>query len=183
LAQSFSLNAAPWFVTRFKGHKMLKNMDSELAALQQMAVSELHDRYVVLFKETPRSRNRTWLIRKIAWRIQSLSEGGLSERAHKRAVELSVDAEVRVMPPKRHPPFSAANRLAPVSIGKIKADTRLPSPGTSLIREYKGQQIEVRVVSDGFEYAGDRFKSLSAIAKVITGSHCNGFRFFQLGSR
>lgn len=88
------------------------------------------------------------------------------------------------MPPKgierRH---VAPDKAATVKKPGGTNDARLPSEGTSLTREYKGRQIEVRVVENGFEYAGDRYKSLSAIAKVITGSHCNGFRFFRLESR
>ncbi len=162
--------------------------ESELTDLEQMQVSELHDRYTLLFQETPRSRNRRWLIRKIAWRIQSLSDGGLSERARQRAAELAVGADVRVMPPTGAASESAGKSTRTIE-GKMlrkpdrQNDSRLPSQGTSLIREYKGQQIEVRVIPDGFEFAGDRYKSLSAIAKVITGSHCNGYRFFRLGNK
>ncbi len=167
---------------------MQHTAESQLTDLEESPVSELHDRYVQLFQERPRSRNRRWLIRKIAWRIQSLSEGGLSERARQRATELAVGAEVRVMPPKGAEVQSArasAHSIQETALQrrKRKNDVRLPSEGTSLIREYKGQQIEVRVIENGFEYAGDRYKSLSAIAKVITGSHCNGYRFFRLGNK
>ncbi len=51
-----------------------------------------------------------------------------------------------------------------------------------ITRRYKGQLIQVRVLADGFEYLGERYRSLSAIAKQITGSHCSGNRFFQLTS-
>lgn len=62
----------------------------------------------------------------------------------------------------------------------IKADDRLPLPGTIITQEYKGQLLQVRVLIKGFEYAGEVYKSLSAVAKVVTGSHCNGFSFFRL---
>ncbi len=133
--------------------------ESELTDLGQMQVSELHDRYMRLFRETPRSRNRQWLIRKIAWRIQSLAEGGLNERARQRAAELAVGADVRVMPPRGAASESAGKSTRTIE-GKMlrkpdrQNDFRLPSQGTSLIRDYKGQQIEVRVISEGFEFAG-----------------------------
>jgi hypothetical protein len=59
-------------------------------------------------------------------------------------------------------------------------DSRLPGVGQAIVRNDKGRQIRVIVRPDGFEYDGDRYRSLSAVAKAITGSHCNGFRFFGL---
>ena len=59
-------------------------------------------------------------------------------------------------------------------------DRRLPPPGSWIERDYKGRTIRVLVVADGFEYKGERYKSLSAIAKAVTGSHMNGFLFFRL---
>lgn len=163
---------------------MQATVESQLADMENSHVSELHARFVELFHEQPRSRNRHWLIRKIAWRLQSLAEGGLTDRARQRAAELAAGAEVRSMPPRgieREPTRTIVEGSVRKPTGQ--SDARLPSEGTSLTREYKGRQIEVRVVENGFEYAGDRYKSLSAIAKVITGSHCNGFRFFRLENR
>jgi hypothetical protein len=59
------------------------------------------------------------------------------------------------------------------------ADSRLPAPGTVLTRPYKGALLQVRVLQAGFEYDGLAYPSLSAVARAITGSHCNGFLFFQ----
>ncbi|HEY7157460.1 MAG TPA: DUF2924 domain-containing protein [Gemmataceae bacterium] len=58
-------------------------------------------------------------------------------------------------------------------------DQRLPPPGTILTRPYKGQLVQVQVLTDGFAYAGKVYPSLSAVAKAVTGSHCNGFLFFR----
>jgi hypothetical protein len=57
----------------------------------------------------------------------------------------------------------------------------LPPPGNIVERLYKGQMIRVIVLKDGFEYEGQRYKSLTAIAKEVSGTHCNGFLFFRLG--
>jgi hypothetical protein len=59
-------------------------------------------------------------------------------------------------------------------------DPRLPPPGTVLTRIYKGQQLNVTVLAGGFAFQGKIFPSLSALAKAITGSHCNGYHFFRL---
>jgi hypothetical protein len=64
-----------------------------------------------------------------------------------------------------------------------RADPRLPCPGTYLQRLYKGRTIQVLVQTDGFVYDGQLFASLSAVAKAVTGSHCNGFWFFGLTRR
>ena len=58
-------------------------------------------------------------------------------------------------------------------------DHRLPPPGTILTRPYKGQLLQVQVLTDGFAYAGRVYASLSAVAKAITGSHTNGFLYFR----
>ncbi len=143
----------------------------ELANLQRKTSGELAEVYAELFGETCRSRNKVWLIRKIIWRMQANVEGDLSERARQRAEELAIDAEVRTTPPKN---FS----ITPKGKGR---DPRLPSPGISITREYKGKTVQVNVTAQGFEWNGERYKSLSAVAKAITGSHCNGFHFFNLG--
>ncbi len=63
-------------------------------------------------------------------------------------------------------------------------DPRLPPPGTIMTREYKGRTISIHVLSDGFEYQDQHFRSLSALAKHITrGSHCNGFAWFGLAPK
>ncbi|CAK9063941.1 Transposase DDE domain protein [Durusdinium trenchii] len=108
------------------------------------------------------------------------TEGDISERARKRAAELANEADARATPPRE--PTRPRKRNGTRTVTAIR-DLRLPSPGTSLIRQYKGRTIEVRVLDDEFEFDGERYKSLSAIAKAVTGSHCNGFRFFKLGDK
>jgi len=158
---------------------MIIDIETEIAALERMTVGELHERYAEVVGEKARSRHRQYLIRRIAWRIQANAEGGLSDRALRRAEELANDAEVRVTPPR-----SGAIRTIPRSreIHGVPTnhDPRLPRPGTSIVRDYKGRRLVVNVLDDGFEWDGQHLPSLSAVAKLITGSHINGFRFFGL---
>ncbi len=63
-----------------------------------------------------------------------------------------------------------------------KANPRLPLPGSIVTRLYKRQQLQVTVLNDGFAFDGTVYGSLSAVAKAITGSHCNGSLFFRLPS-
>jgi hypothetical protein len=158
---------------------MTLNLTAELTALERMTAGTLQVRYAEVFGEQARSRHRCWLIRRIAWRLQANAEGDLSERARRRAEELAHDADVRVTPPRTVVRAIREQRLEPPEA----TDDRLPPPGTSLTRIYKGNQLEVHILADGFEYAGSRYRSLSAVAKAITGTHVNGFRFFGLGGK
>ncbi|MCK6458006.1 MAG: DUF2924 domain-containing protein [Phycisphaerae bacterium] len=161
---------------------MSLDMKKELAALEQMTVGRLQERYVEVFGEPVRSRHRQYLIRRIAWRLQANAEGGLTVRALRRAAELAHEANVRVTPPKRAATAAPA-RQAPAADAvrvAVSTDPRLPPPGAAITRNYKGRMLSVTVLPDGFEYEGQRYRSLSAVAKAITGSHMNGFRFFQL---
>jgi hypothetical protein len=166
----------------------MPDLGTEIDALHRMTTGELADRYEALHGRPARTRHRAYLIRKIAWRIQANAEGDLTDRARRRAAELADDAEVRVMAPKTLicPPQHdhAATVSRPLPNGEHN-DPRLPSPGSAIVRQYKGRTIRVVVLADGegFEHDGDRYRTLSAIAKKVTGSHINGFRFFRLGSK
>lgn len=74
------------------------NMTREVAALKRMTVKELRGRYVEVFGETTRSGNKDWLWKRIAWRMQANAEGGLSERARRRAEEIANDADLCMRP-------------------------------------------------------------------------------------
>lgn len=157
------------------------NVGKEVAALQRMTVRELRTRYADVFGEGTLAGNKAWLVKRIAWRLQSQSEGDLSERARERAAELANDADVRLSPPKAKstPPPSPTRTKTGAII--VKEDDRLPLPGTVITRQYKGQSLQVRVLPQGFDFEGEVYKSLSAVAKAITGQHCNGYYFFRLG--
>lgn len=157
------------------------NIAKEIATLQRMAVGELLARYAQVFGEESRSRHREFLIRRIAWRVQAESEGGLSARALARAAEIANPADARVTPPRERKireavPLTSASKSRPT-------DSRLPRVGTAITRSYKGRTYQVIVCADGFEHDGAKFKSLTAVAKSITGMHMNGFRFFGLEAK
>jgi Protein of unknown function (DUF2924) len=159
---------------------MQRNVGKEVAALPRMTVKELRVKYAEAFGEDTNANNKGWLVKRIAWRLQALAEGDLSERARQRAAELANDADVRLSPPKEIAAPALADRTT-TAILRSKGDNRLPPPGTILTRVYKGEMLTVQVLENGFEFQGERYKSLSAVAKTITGQHCNGFHFFQLG--
>ena len=65
--------------------------------------------------------------------------------------------------------------------GTAQARRSTAAPGTLIIKKYKGQTLQVEVLPEGFLFGGRTYSSLSAVARAITGSHCNGFAFFKLG--
>lgn len=155
------------------------SMARQIAALQRLTVKELRGKYAEAFGEATNANNRDWLIKRIAWRLQALAEGGLSERAKQRAEELANEADLRVVPPRASKTTAVSDEPHPRLL-RFSADDRLPPPGTIIERKYKGASLAVKVLTDGFEFEGRVYPSLSAAAKAVSGSHCNGYLFFKL---
>lgn len=141
---------------------MEETIEQQIAELGRMTVGQLKQKYIEVFGEETRSNNRQFLFRRIAWRIQALAEGGLSERARRRALELANDADIRVRAPNK-------KALDPEAFLKVTArlpkphDSRLPPPGAWLERNYRGQRIAIKVRVDGFEFEGRLYKTLSPL--------------------
>jgi hypothetical protein len=159
---------------------MPDNLTQELALLPRLGVADLRSRYAQLFGETTQTGNKAWLVKRLAWRLQALAEGDLSERARRRAAELANDADLRLSPPRPTPtiPGPATGRRS--ARLPSKRNDRIPPAGTVLTRSYKGTTVQVRVLEHGFLYEGTLYPSLSAVANAITGSHCSGHLFFRL---
>ncbi len=152
---------------------MQNGIGRRVRALEQRTVGELRAEYGRLFGERSRSSNRRHLIRRLAWRIQAEAEGGLSDRARVRSEELADEHGLRLSAPSgpgvpAPPPKAAPRRLA---------------PGTVLVRSYKGRTIEVTVTEDGVLHKGETYRSLSAVARAVTGSRWSGHLFFGLTKR
>lgn len=155
---------------------MDENLYIEIERLQQMRISELQVRYREVFGQECRSQHKQHLVRRIAWRLQALQFGDLSERARQRALAIANDADLRTQVP------SSWIQGEPL-INHKRKDRRLPIIGTILSRKYQGQTVTVKILKDGFEYAGQRYRSLSAIAREATGTRWNGLLFFGLATR
>lgn len=153
--------------------RAIVDVAAELDAVANMTVEELTGKYREVFGEPTRSRNKTYLQKKISWRVQELAEGGLSPRAVERIEELAVFA------PARWRPLIGKPRPEP----KSERDPRLPEPGTVVSREWGGETHEVIVRDEDFEYAGRRYATLSRVAREITGTNWNGYLFFRLQKR
>ncbi len=160
---------------------MALNVTREVQVLGAMTVPELQARYAQVFGEPGRSRHKQFLVRRITWRLQANAEGGLSERAQRRAEEVVDERELRTKAPAK----TASDPTGPTVTGLLVSnhDTRLPMPGAVLSREYRGREVVVLVLDNGFEHDGKVYRSLTAAVKAITGSHWNGYHFFGLGTK
>ncbi len=126
---------------------MTVNIGREVAALERMTNKELRTRYEI-FGEATAANNKAWLVKRIAWRIQTNAEGGLSERAKARAAALANEADIRTTPP----PVQAMNQVKASGATRVLDmgnDDRLPPPGSILTRKYKGGVVQVKVLDDG----------------------------------
>jgi len=158
--------------------KRLQNASKwrEIDALRHQTVGQLRVKHLEVFGYESRSNHKQFLVRRIAWRLQANAEGDLSERARQRALALAEEADLRIRAPQ-----SFVEELSGRP-GARRCDPRLPKPGTWVSRQFKGQPISVEVLEKGFRYQERVYKSLSAVARQVTGVQRNGFAFFGLTS-
>ena len=126
----------------------------QLLSLSTLTREELTEKWKDLFGRTPPNYGTLFMRKRLAWRIQELFYGGIPE---------------------------ASQRVLHGDGDPLKPKTgRSMRPGTILVRMWHGARHEVTIRQNGFEYQGQLYRSLSAVAKKITGAHWNGKRFFQL---
>jgi hypothetical protein len=138
---------------------------ARLAALKSTPTKDLKDQWRELFDSEPPPFNRRYLESRLAYRIQELAYGGLKPETIRRLERLGEELD-------------GGDRKK----SRIRADFH-PIAGTRLLREWQGVEHVVTVTVDGFEWQGRPYKSLSAIARAITGTRWNGWVFFGLKSR
>ena len=139
----------------------------QVVALEGMSTPDLKARWRELYGKEPPGFNRQFLIKRLAYRIQELAYGGLSEQTRDRLTQVLKDEG-----------YDSLGRKT--GRRSIKGSEKRLTPGTVLVREYDGDLHHVNVVTGGFEYRGMFYKSLSAVARRITGTRWNGPRFFGL---
>ena len=125
----------------------------QLLKLQHLGMSELAEKWKLLFHKEPPKYGEIFMRRRLAHRIQELAYGGLSDTARKKLD--SVNGKVR----------------------RAQSGLRL---GTVIVRTWRAAKYEVRVCKEGFEWNGQIFHSLSATARAITGINRNGYEFFGI---
>jgi hypothetical protein len=152
--------------------------------LRQMSVPQLRREWERLNGKPSRSRNRDYLFRRLAWRVQEIARGDLSNAAKVRVSELG-SAFTRSRTPREALDAATAANVKPVVAmqSRSKRDPRLPSPGTVITRTYRGRELRLLVLEDGFELDGVHYRSLSEAARAVTGSKWNGRLFWKLTQR
>jgi hypothetical protein len=159
--------------------KNAENIDlSEIQKeLDKLNMRELRSRFASYYTYTPQTRRKAHLVSKILWAIQRDALGDISAQARKTALSIANDRDVRERFPK---PIIEV----PLAAERTKSIAFKPSvemtAGTILTRNHKGREVRVTVLDNGFEYDGRWFKSLSAIAREVTGTQWNGKLFFGL---
>ena len=157
----------------------------QIAAIRKMTVAELRREWERLNDEPARSKNRDYLWRRLAWRVQEIAHGGLPSTAKARIDDLAPDTFARAATPRGavDAVLAASAQTADPESRRIR-DPRLPAPGSVITKPYKGRDLRVTVRDDGFEFDGAMYASLTAIAKYVTGSkNINGKLFFGLTTR
>ena len=134
---------------------------AEIAVLPKKSPQELNQLWRKLFNTDPPQAGKEYLVRRLAYRVQELANGGLSK------------ATATILDGLGH---GKSEQGKPI----VKSENATPAPGARLIREWQGVEYVVTVLDDGFEYQGRKFKSLSSVAKAITGTHWSGPLFFGL---
>jgi len=144
--------------------KSPETISRKLASLESSPIKVLKLQWRSLYQSEPPHRvSRELLTRAVAYRIQEQARGGLKPSTRRLLVRLGNDARGG-QPPKFEP-------TAPASAGMV------------LVRDWHGVAHEVRVLDQGVLYKRKRYGSLTEVAKLITGAHWNGPRFFGLRSK
>ncbi len=144
---------------------MTDPIPARLAALKTASTPALKAQWRDLFDAEPPPFNRQYLESRLAYRIQELAYGGLKPNTLRRLEKLAEQVDGRKGSARR------------------KRQDRMPMAGTRLVREWQGVEHTVTVTGDGFDWQGRPYKSLSAIARAITGTRWNGPLFFGLRNR
>src|SRR5216683_3169547 len=152
----------------------------EMERLRRASMADLRKKYREVFQEQTRCTHREHLFRRIAWRLQALAEGDLSERARGRANEIAQDSDLRVIAPRGFFTVGGEHVQTTGDQNRREQDRRLPLPGALLTRKWKGRTVQVEVLAKGFRHENRQYSSLSAIATAITGTRWNGLAFFGL---
>jgi Protein of unknown function (DUF2924) len=147
---------------------MKRGVLKQVAELATLSHDALKQRWRDLYGTAPPSYNRVGLLKRLAYRVQELSYGGLSEETRRRLREF--------IPPEQLDGEDAEVARA----ARRRRRDGIPVIGTLLVREWHGTRYEVTVVWNGFEYEGCLYRSLTAVARAITGTHLNGPQFFGL---
>ena len=154
--------------------ELVEQVDAEVRELDSLSTHQLSQRYRELFHRDPPIKDARWKKRRIAWQVQAMAFGGLSERTVARLREIQQLMGLDLA------------REGPTVRSKVSRPTRHDhlASGAVLVRQWRGEEIRVLVRDDGsFEMNGQIFKTLTSVVRSVTGTHWNAKLWFGLVSR
>ena len=159
---------------------MSASIAAQVRALEDMNVAQLRVRWREVFGEETKQRHRRYLIKRLAWKLQEDQLPRLTPEQEARVSEYQ--REYEAMPPEKWFPNAGRGRKSesPQKPPTRPRKRRLPKTGSLLTREFKGRTVAVKILDKGFEFNGRVFRSLSGVAREITGTSWNGWKFFGL---
>ncbi len=161
------------------GYEIPLQIKLTIQSLMVMRIDELRAKFFELYQYQSNSCNRNFLERKIAWKIQAIHFGDISESSRNTAHEIAKQTALSTR--KIHQSKGVSlDMLGKVVNVNLSRDSRLPLPGAIITKIHNGKQLVVKVLEKGFEFEDKKYKSLSAIAREVMGSNWNGYKFFGL---
>lgn len=157
---------------------MSATIAAQVLALESMTVAQLRVRWQEVFGEETKQRHRRYLIKRLAWKLQEDQLPRLTPEQETRVQQYM--REYEAMPPEQWFPNAGRGRKKEASRKPAagQRQRRLPKPGSLLTRDWNGRQVAVKVLDKGFEYQGRVYRSLSGVAREVTGTSWNGWKFF-----
>jgi len=164
---------------------MAGNIENEIEKLRRMTSPQLRQLHFDQVHEWPGSHHRQFLWRQLAWKIQAAHHGGLSQELKQLALAIARNHPMRSRiadsSERRSKCLPIENAIKTTLV--TRHDSRVPFPGSLLIKDFHGTTHIIQVLDHGFEYDGKTLSSLSAIAQAISGTKWNGFVFLDRGRR
>lgn len=158
-----------------------RNLETHRQRLEELPITALRTEFRRVVGWSSKSRNRSFLIRKILFYLQVAESGDINETARDHALAIADFRDLfERIPGKAGATTKNTQRRTIRRKLPYSRDPRIPIPGTVLTRNYRDREIKVQVLPDGFEWNGKQYRSLSAIAKAATGTKWNGLLFFGL---
>ena len=163
------------------GYDISEKTKSEIKSLCRMGINELRTKYYEVCGYNSGARNKDFLVRKIAWKLQSIETSkDIKPETREKAYLIADFSRLKLNKAKTPSVELVVGKDFAKRKLELDRDPRLPMPGALLSKIFRGKQHIVKVLDIGFEYENEKFKTLSSVAKKIAGTNWNGFKFFNL---
>lgn len=163
------------------GYEISDKTKSEIKSLCRMGINELRAKYYEVCGYNSGARNKDFLVRKIAWKLQSIETSkDIKPETREKAYSIADFSRLKLDKARKSPVELAVGEDFAKRKLELGRDPRLPMAGAMLSKTFRGKRHIVKVLDRGFEYENENFRTLSSVAKKIAGTNWNGFKFFNL---